>query len=323
MKKTFFYKQSFRFLGIGILVASMIWLGIVVQGCSSDFDSDVKIESLDIPEEYNEVGVLHNEGLEYIFAEIRAEGIEYAKNPRLKNRPFMENKDEFIKQATLDFCNQHEKIREHSNIFTHALKDTPSLKSSGVDNFSPAVQQMLDEMTSVLKQEFKKNELPQLKARLEAINQKATTTLTESDAAIIYCATSTGYSSYHYWMNNYKKWYFALNYPEILEQYNNEELNQLQLKNSTIRTKGWLNDIWNTVEDWWNSASNAITDWWNNGGREVVAADAGGAAAGAMSGTVVAVSTATVGWGAIPAGAVAGGVYESADQIITIWILEE
>lgn len=55
----------------------MISPGIFAQGCSSDFDSDVKIENLDIPEEYNEAGVLHNEGLEYVFEEIKTEGIEY------------------------------------------------------------------------------------------------------------------------------------------------------------------------------------------------------------------------------------------------------
>ena len=79
--------------------------------------------------------------------------------------------------------------------------------------------------------------------------------------------------------------------------------------------------MWNTAESWWNSASGAIKDWWNNGGKNVVAADANGAAQGAMTGTVIAVSTATVGWGAIPTEAVIGGVCESAGQIITLWIL--
>lgn len=41
-----------------------------------------------------------------------------------------------------------------------------------------------------------------------------------------------------------------------------------------------------------------------------------------MAGAVVAVSTASVGWGAIPTGVVAGGVYESGGEIITIWILK-
>ena len=89
MKYIFKTKQSFKFFGIGILASCIILLIISAQGCSSDFDTDIKIEKLNIPEEYNEVGLLHNEGLEYIFEEIKAEGIEYTKNPRLKNHPFM------------------------------------------------------------------------------------------------------------------------------------------------------------------------------------------------------------------------------------------
>lgn len=322
MKHIFLNKQTVRFFGIGILAACMISLGIFAQGCSSDFDSDIKIENLDIPEEYNEVGVLHNEGLEYIFEEIKALGIEYTKNPRLKSRPLMENKDESIKQATLAFGNQHEKLQKHSDIFTHALKDIPSLKSSSVEKPSPSVQQLLDEITSVLSQEFKEKELSRLKALLDVINQKAAITLSEADAAVIYCATSTGYHSYQYWMNNHKKWYFALNYPEILEQYNNEELNQLQLKNGKISTKGWWDDTWNTVEGWWGSATGAVNDWWNNGGKELIAADIGGAVSGGIAGAVVAVYSGGVLTGAIAAGAVGVGIGSSAGYAVTVWILQ-
>ncbi|WP_298645823.1 hypothetical protein [uncultured Proteiniphilum sp.] len=302
----------------------MISLGIFVQGCSSDFDSDVKIENLDIPEEYNEVGVSHNEGLEYIFEEIKALGIEYTKNPRLKSRPFMENKDEFIKQATFNFCNQHEQLQKHIDICKHVLKDSPSLKSSGMENFSPAVQQLLNEITSVLSRKFKENELSRLKALLDVINQKAATTLSEADAAVIYCATSTGYHSYQYWRNNYKKWYFALNYPEIMEQYNNEELHQLQLKNGKIRIKGWWDDIWDTVEDWWDAGSDAVSTWWDNNGSTIVESDSMGAAAGILYAIDSGAATVTMvfgpeGWVLTIAGAAtSGAVYSSA--IAAVWL---
>ena len=111
MKHIFLNKQTVRFFGIGILAACMISLGIFAQGCSSDFDSDIKMENLDIPEEYNEVGVLHNEGLEYIFEEIKAYGIEYTKNPRLKSRPFLENKDKRMVGRYVKYC---EKLVEFS-----------------------------------------------------------------------------------------------------------------------------------------------------------------------------------------------------------------
>lgn len=52
----------------------MISPGIFAQGCTVVI---LILMSKYIPEEYNEAGVLHNEGLEYIFEEIKAEGIEY------------------------------------------------------------------------------------------------------------------------------------------------------------------------------------------------------------------------------------------------------
>jgi len=57
---------------VSIYESCMVSLGIFTQGCNSDFDDEISIENLDIPEEYNEVKVLHNEGLEYIFEEIKA-----------------------------------------------------------------------------------------------------------------------------------------------------------------------------------------------------------------------------------------------------------
>lgn len=325
--KNILKKQSGRFLGIGMLLVCMVLLGVFAQGCSSDFDSDVKIENLDIPEEYNEVGVLHNEGLEYIFEEIKVLGIEYTKNPRLKSRPFMENKDEFIKQATLAFGNQHEKLRKHSDIFTYALKDIPSLKSSSVENFNPTVQQLLNEITAVLGHEFTENELSQLKAALDIINQKAVATLSEADAAIIYCATSTSYYSYQYWQANYKKWYFALNYPEILEQYNDEELNQLRLKNGKIRTKGWIGDLFNNVENWFITTSNSVDEWWGEHGTTILIADGLGAAYGAGKAFVTAGAASLVfGPGGLvvttAAGGVIGGVEASALGIIGCMIYD-
>lgn len=326
--KYFKDKRKINFVII-ITLTSILSLGVFMQGCNSDFDFENTVEELDIPEEYNDVGKLHNEGLEYIFEEIKAQGIAYTNNPRLKNRPFLENKDEFVKQATLDFCNQHKKLSKHSDIFTQALKAVPSLKSSGVKGSSPMMQKLFDEITSVLSQEFKKNELSRLKIQLDVINQKAASTLSDEDAAVIYCTTSTGYNSYHYWIKNHKKWYFALNYPEILEQYNSKELNQLQLKNGNIRLKngneeseGWWNNVWDTAESWWDSASDGIKNWWDDGGKYIVATDAAGAGVGAMEGTVLAVGTAGIAWGAIPAGAVRQAVYFSAGATIVMYLTD-
>lgn len=308
MKTIFKNKKKVIFSSAFVLIC-IVSFGFFIQSCNSDFSSEIEIAKLDIPEEYNEVGKLHNEGLEYIFEEIKAQGIEYTKNPRLKGSSFMENKDEFVKQATLDFCNQQEKLRKNIDVCKSTLKNSISLKSSDTEDFSPAVQQLLDEMTSVLGREFKGNDLSRLKEQLDVINRKAVETLSETDAAVIYCATSTGYSSYQYWIDNYKKWYFALNYPEILEQYNNAELNELQLKNGKIKTKGWMSDLFDNVENWFITTSDSVEQWWDNNGETILIADGLGAAYGAGKAFITAGAESLVfGPGGLVLTTAAGGV---------------
>jgi hypothetical protein len=265
---------------------------------------------------------LHNQGLEFIFKEIKAQGIEFAKKPKLKGHSFINEIDEsFIKQSTLNFCKQNKMLKEYSKTIERDILSQVKLKSSHTESYSSDLQDLLKELNVVLRKKFDKDEIPKLKEQLDVINSKASKTLSTENAAVFYCASSTGYHSYIYWMRNYKKWYFAMHYPEILEQYKNDELNELQLKNGGLKTKGWWSDVWNTAEDWWNSASGAIVDWWDDGGAELVAADVSGAGEGAMYGLVIAVNTGTAAWGAIPTGAVAGGVYNSAGHIIETWII--
>jgi hypothetical protein len=253
------------------------------QSCS---DSTIELETvpnLEIPEEFNEVGILHNEGLEYIFEEIKAQAIEYTKNPKLKGNTFLENREEFIKQATLKFCKQNKKLSKNIDICTQVITTSSLRLKSEAINYDPAIQSLLDEAIVVLSKDFKIEEITQLKTQLDRINKKAAETLSETDAAIIFCATSTGYHSYQYWLKNHRKWYFALHYPEILEQYNNDELNQLQLKRGQIKTKGWFSDLWNNVESWFTNTANNVSEWWDATGKNIILNDFMGAASGALT----------------------------------------
>jgi hypothetical protein len=75
-----------------------------------------------------------------------------------------------------------------------------------------------------------------------------------------------------------------LHYPEILEQYNNDELNQFKLKNGQIKTKGGLSDLWNSVESWFENAADDVSNWWKTRGSDIVEADFEGAGVGAYLG---------------------------------------
>jgi hypothetical protein len=270
---------------IGVVCLSLF---IYMQACS-DNNTIEQVPKLEIPEEFNEVGILHNEGLEYIYEEIKTQAIEYTKNPKLKSDVFMANYDEFLKQTTIKFCKQNNKLNKNIDACEHVVAKLPLKLKSEAINYDPAIQSLLNEINVVFSKNLtedrkEEEEIALLKIQLDVINRKATETLSETDAAIIFCATSTGYHSYQYWTKNYQKWYFALHYPEILEQYNDDELNQLQLKNGQIKTKGWWSDLWNTVERWFAGAEQNIRNWWNSGGKQIVYEDFMGAVSGAYEG---------------------------------------
>ena len=280
------YRIMFRKNLSWIGLVGLVFMGLIIYACSADRDDAITVVSdLDIPAEFIEVGKLHNEGMDFIFERLKQQAIESVNNPTTKKFSAQGEDDisKFLKQATLDFCEQNKNLKKSLDICKYVL-DTPK-KVLNAEDINPNLRKLLDEIDVVLSKEFSKDKLNILKAQLDVINQKAASTLSETDAMVVYCTTSTGYYSFQYWMDNYTKWYFALNYPEILEQYNNEEFNQLQMKSDKISAKGWgwLGDLFDTVEGWYVSTANSVEEWWNNNGRQILIADGLGAAAGAYS----------------------------------------
>jgi len=75
------YKNSFlrKVSMVSAIVAIVSFTGI--QSCSNEPDIPAP---LDIPEEFNEVGKLHNECLDFVFEQIKGRAIESVKNPSIK-----------------------------------------------------------------------------------------------------------------------------------------------------------------------------------------------------------------------------------------------
>jgi hypothetical protein len=280
-----------------------------IQSCSDNGNVEY-INDLDIPKEYTEVGILHNEGLEYAFEELKMAAIEYTKKPQLKGHFFLEDREEFAKQVTLKFCEKNKKLKSDFDLCKNAIEGNKNkiLLKSDVTINNPVIQQLLDEIKIAAREIVNKNDMSIFKAHLDMINRKAANTLSEQDAVAVYCATSTAYASYQYWLKNYRKWYFAVHYPEILEQYSNDELNQLVVKNGHIKTKGLWDDLWGAVEDWWSSTTQSVIDWWNDGGEDIFVSDLMGAYEGSQYGIVISgVSAGT----SVVISAVGVGVFQS------------
>lgn len=265
--------------------------------CSkSNVDEDVASADfmLDLPEEFLQVGMKHNEGVDYAYQGIK----DYFSGTKTQTLQEI-SKDELLEialSALEDYCG-------NPPFFTKAAEasgDTPTLDSE-IEIYFERLKSFFNENPEITSAE--------LIDELNVINVMASAQLSDTlKKAAVFSGTATCYSSYNYWKENHKKWIIALNYPELLDEYTDEELNALELGEDGFifpETKG-IGDLWQKVKD-------TVKDWWNNGGKDIVYADGRGAAIGAMAGAAVG------GIGAGP-GAVSLGAGESISEAIDQWI---
>jgi hypothetical protein len=299
------------------------------QGCSKfeeEFDSSTQ---KNIFESYSKIGIEHNEGLEYFFNDVKnLHTIRIKSDNKVKF-----NKADYqslAKQSVIDFCAKNENFNTSAQLCEESLNNAwkkPLTKSNDEILINSDIKELLEELETVIAKDGGNKNLTNFQRDLEVINQKATNRLSETDAIAIYAATSTAFSSYQYWKKNHVKWMLALNYPELLELYSDDELNRFSIKNGdliaprTVRLKSWWDDAWSSVGETWDTISGSVNDWWDNGGSDVVAADAGGAAGGAIGGAIAgsAVGGVGAGPGAI-AGAISTGCIGSIQETIEQWI---
>lgn len=313
---------------IGITTLSVM----IFNSCQS-IDNDID-SNLDIPEGFNEVGFSHNQGLDYIFCEIRNNCIAYSKSNVIDSQ-VVEQIDykSIIRKAITDFCETNPDTKEFLVYYESTLETNYLLKSSNVTEFQPNTKELLDKIQLAIRSEFKSKNLKHLKNELNAINQTASERLSPVDASAIYSATSTAYSSFQYWNKNYRAWYFALNYPEIMEQLEKSDLNKLSLKSAYYLSdtipgeQSKLKTFWNDFEGWLNNTADALDDWWAEYGEKIIVSDCLGAVAGTYDAVTAAGAPSLMfgpeGLVAVgAAGAIVGGVDASAFAITGSGIIE-
>lgn len=310
-----------------LCLVTLLMSSVFFISCEKDDGMDY---NLNIPEEFQEVGKLHNQGLNHVFKALKEEMLNQSDGTKLKSVKNIDYKA-LVYNSTIDFCENVPKLKDKSKLLKGFLSPNKvKLKSSNVDSNSlvnNVQQKYLDQISISFKQfSMPKNEIElkstkeQLKKELNGICFQASKELSSSEMEVIYSATGTGLASFQYWYHNAKKWYFALNYPEILSQYKEHELQQLQLKNGKTQLKGaknqlkssWFSDTWNSVENWWDETTDDVGDWWDDNGDDIIdvgISDAVGAGLGAAGGAAIG------GIGAGP-GAIGGGCIASANECI-------
>lgn len=295
---------------------------LFVLGCSTDeyyggySEDDLELSmsestkgnlNLNMPEEYKMIGEKHNEGLESAFASIRS---YYEQANTRSNDTFCNlTKDNFsmiAQEGLKKFC--EENLGDYSALFRQMPYQIgiTTRTQTGIENSRVAT--FVDKIKEVLENEPKNSE--QLVEKLNKISKKASHELSGIELVAVYAGISTCYNSYIYWRENHMKWFLILNKPNLVNEFNDEELNCFVFKEGKFvapaQTRGWWEDAWSGVGETWDSTTNYVSDWWNyGGGKEVVGADAGSAVEGAIGGAIAGGAVGGVGAGP---GAIMGGV---------------
>lgn len=297
MKRLFYATGATLIVGIGLFFA-----------CTMNEDLGEKktqVENLMMPKEYAEIGEKHNEGLEAAFNEFR-KYYQVQKRSGQATRKLSQDECLAVMGKGLDRYLRKEGY-EPDAVQTRTLvsENTTMAKKDYASALTPEVKPFMDKIKKAL--DDKDLNAEKLLAKLNAINIEAQSTLSETDLIAVYAGTSTCYHSYLYWKENYKKWIIGMNQPELLSVYDDQTLNAFTVKNGQFippsMKRNWWDDAWSSVGETWDDISDTVSDWWEEGGgKEVVAADAGGAAVGviegALAGTITgpgAVGTAIVG----------------------------
>lgn len=318
IKKTGNMKTNFKVL------YGALFMGAFLFSCSSSDDyTDRGLKKnqdtvLNMPDQYKVIGEKHNEGLNYAFDELR---IHYEQSQTRSNGKIRK----LSKNACLNLmekaCQQYcvENVDGYTNAYKAQTISSVKTRSEALSIMSPEIAVFVDKIKNALKNDPKTSE--QLLVRLNAINEEAASTLSETDLAAVYAGTSTCYYSYIYWKENHMKWRLAVTNPKLLSHYTDEQLNAFVIKNGKLTlpslTRGFWGDAWNGVTETWDSVTDSVSDWWDNGGEDVVGADASGAVIGAISGGTV--GSVGAGVGAVPGaivGGISGGASSSAGEII-------
>ncbi len=305
------------------LTLAVVACVFVFNACENE---EVKVDgppSLEIPSEFEWVGMKHNEGMDYIFSEI----CSYYESPSTKTvdgKIVPLGKEDLLsmtRELTVDFCALND-IDFTSEYKEFLLNMSPIVSTKAVnDTLKPEINEYMVMIDNVLSNEpSSESELTEL---LNNINNLAGRHLSEIDAMAIYSGTATCLASYVYWKDNYLKWLLLLNFPELLEAYGEEGLSQFKVIDgrlvppSLVETKAWYDDVLDWTKDKWDNVTETTANWWTNGGKQLVAVDANGAVQGAIGGAVGGAATGGVLSGpAIVGGALGGGVAASVGQVV-------
>lgn len=192
----------------------IVFICLFLNSCEKKVDSD----PVDPPFDYEQIGIEHNEGLDFVF--------NYLKQKTSVNKSVLTSPDSFLslaEQGTQSFLSDNELLENDAGrsialgeskkpfvIYSNCLKN--NLKSatlaglwpSGMDNSVTNNQKaILSEMDDILNNVFNTKDIIDALIDLE---EKIKTDCSEDEQHILLCATAIGRHSVKYWFDNLDKW---------------------------------------------------------------------------------------------------------------------
>jgi hypothetical protein len=207
-----------RNIVLSTLLLSLVVGGIIFFSCSKEHATPTFKTLPEIVNPMDGIGVLHNEGLEYVYAALEKSGT--VQNSALKSAKGVKS---LIDGSVSEFINS--KNSSSAELYNKLLNDS-KLKSASVDPVQTA-KEICDKFTPMQKKYLRmillvsKNEKIGLKRTVHIIKQieaQAKLKCTEEEVGLVLCAASVARYTAQYWHDNYQKWN-ALNRPNTLKDF--------------------------------------------------------------------------------------------------------
>lgn len=232
--------SKLRFLLSGLTLIT--FLCVFLFSCHKE-----DVASINTCFDYEQIGIEHNKGLDYIFEYLKKEGVG-KEGIGLKSGL---NIFDLIEAATLSFTKtlDSEKDVDYNGIkltFRHFESNT--LKSASVNNLSVAIQphvnitplqiSFLDRLDTIMSNV--RIGLEFTIERIKEVEYDILTKCSEKEVELLLACTSVARHSLEYWTNNYENWLIEFGSAEV------GTINALLLKSTNERDWEWF---WDTLGD--------------------------------------------------------------------------
>ena len=299
----------------GFFSLAVIAIACVIYSCSADGDgfSTPECRELMMPDEFKQVGIKHNEGLDAAFLVLRQ---HYQARTRVMGDDSTKLSKEAIVALLKNGLKEYyvDKGYDTSVVDGYFRRDIYADTRSFDINEYP-VYKYVDKINDILDEGEMAPE--QLLFKLNTLNREAEQCLSEEDAAIVYAGTSTCYYSFLYWRENYMKWKIALKRPDLLNRFDDEMLNAFVIRKGRLVPPTQTRGVWDSISETIDDVIDSVKDWYDESGKDLVKEDTKGAVSGAAGGAVA--GSMAGGVGALPGagvGAASGGISGSVAEIV-------